>query len=602
MKMLFRLAIIGAVALSLSQTATSQAEPPKHEFRGAWIATVANLDWPSCRTCEPSQQQDELVQILDRLKAAGINAALFQVRTESDAFYDSPYEPWSYWLTNEQGADPGWDPLAFAVEEAHKRGMELHAWFNPYRADRGSNYTKAANHVTVEHPEWILDYETIKILDPGLPEVRDHVTNVIMDVVRRYDIDGVHFDDYFYPYEGTSNQDQATYAEYGGGFNDIGNWRRFNVFRFVRQVGDSLRAERPEVKYGISPFGIWKNGVPTGIVGMDAYNQIYADAVGWLDNQLLDYITPQLYWAFGGGQDYALLAPWWESQRNERHYYPGLGLYKADRSTFANNLYSASEVPNQIRFNRSTPGIQGNILFRAKNITQYSTQGFSDTLKTDLYRYPALTPIMEWKSQDAPGAPIDLAAAFPTDQEAGLVGLSWSAPAEGDTETQFFAVYRIPQAEATDLGTAMQKAENLAGITGETRFDDSPPRSDLYTYVVTSVSDNSIESAPSNAVQAQGGTSTESNGAFAFTLDAARPNPVTSQTELAFTLRQPANVTLRVVDVLGREVARLIEGAPHAAARHTVAWTPGAGLSSGTYFVVLEADGDRATRPVLVVR
>lgn len=596
--------LLFSIALALAASATAQSsDPPKHEFRGAWIATVINLDWPSSRTASPSQQRAELVAHLDRLKDAGINAALFQVRAESDAFYDSPYEPWSYWLTNEQGKDPGWDPLAFAVEEAHKRGIELHAWFNPYRADRGSGYAKADNHVTVAHPEWILDYGDIKILDPGVPAVRDYITEVIMDVVRRYDVDGVHFDDYFYPYSGTSNQDQATFSQHNDlGFNDIGNWRRFNVFRFIRQVGDSLRAERPEVAYGISPFGIWKNGVPAGITGMDAYSQIYADAVGWLDNQLLDYVTPQLYWAFGGGQDYGKLAPWWESVRNDRHLYPGHGLYRSDGATFANTLFSASEVPNQVRFNRQTPGIQGSVFFRAKNITQFSSKGFADTLKTDLYRHPALTPVMAWKSQDAPGAPASLSAAFPTGEDEGVVGLNWEAPTEGDTEAQFFAVYRIPQAEAADLETAMQKAENLVAVTGETTYTDSPPTGGLYTYVVTSVSHNSIESAPSNAVEAQGGTSTESDGALTFTLDAARPNPVTARTDLGFTLRQPAVVTLRVVDVLGREVARLIDTAPYAADRHTVSWAPAPGLSSGTYFVVLDADGSRTTRPILVVR
>ena len=596
-------ALVLLACLALAAPVAAQS-PPKHEFRGAWIATVVNLDWPSCRECTADQQKAQLIDILDGLKEAGINAALFQIRTEADALYDSPYEPWSYWLTGEQGAppEPYYDPLAFAIEEAHKRGMELHAWFNPYRADRGSDYPKAANHVTNTHPEWILDFGSIQILDPGLPAVRDYVTSVVTDVVRRYDVDGVHFDDYFYPYPPNqiSNEDAATYAEYGAGFNDIGNWRRFNVFRFVRQVRDSIQAVKPEVVYGISPFGIWKNGVPAGIAGLDAYSVVYADAVAWMNDGLLDYLTPQLYWAFGGAQDYGKLAPWWESVRNGRHLYPGHGLYRSERATFSGALFSASEVPDQIRLNRSLPGIDGSVFFRAKNITLYGSKGFADTLATDLYRYPALPPPMAWKSQVAPEAPTGLEGAIPTDIGGGGLQLTWQAPEESVVEARFFAVYRVPEAEADDLAAAMQKAENLAGVTGETVFHDVPPVSGTYTYVVTSVSPNSVESAPSNPIT-RGITDAEKPGApLAFALD-AWPNPVASSATVSFTLRQPAAVTVRIVDALGREVARLLDGETRPAATHTLTWAPG-GLGSGAYFVVLDADGERAARALTVVR
>ncbi|HIL56901.1 MAG TPA: glycoside hydrolase family 10 protein, partial [Rhodothermales bacterium] len=218
--------------LSLWLVPLANAQNAKHEFRGAWVASVANLDWPSCNGCSSSVQQTQLVQIMDGLKEAGVNAVVFQVRTESDALYDSPYEPWSYWLTGEQGTapDPFFDPLELAVELAHERGMELHAWINPYRADRGSSYPKADNHVTNTHPEWILSYPSgIKILDPGIPDVRDHVTGVIGDILRRYDVDGIHYDDYFYPYEGTSDEDDATFATYNRGFTNRGDWRRDNI-------------------------------------------------------------------------------------------------------------------------------------------------------------------------------------------------------------------------------------------------------------------------------------------------------------------------------------------------------------------------------------
>ncbi len=598
-----RLLLLLSLALGLAGPALAQEAPPKHEFRGAWIATVINLDWPSCRTCSVDVQQAELLAHLDGLQAAGLNAALFQVRAESDAFYDSPFEPWSHWLTGEQGTAPSpyWDPLAFAVEEAHKRGLELHAWFNPYRADRGSDYPKAASHVTNTNPEWILTFNDIKILDPGLPEVRDYVTSVVADVARRYDIDGVHFDDYFYPYPPNTitNEDDATFAQHNGGFTDRGNWRRFNIFRLVRQVRDSLQVVRPEAAFGISPFGIWKNGVPAGISGMDAHNTIYADAVAWLENDLVDYITPQLYWAFGGSQDYGALAPWWESVRNERHLYPGHGLYRSDRATYSGSLFSASEIPNQIRLNRATEGIQGSVHFRAKNITQFASRGFADSLRTDLYRTPALPPPMAWKSQDAPGSPSALVAA----ERPGTttVDLAWDAPTSGDAEARFFAVYRIPSSEAGDLGAAMEQSTNLVAVTGETTASDVPPVNDVYTYVVTSVSANSIESAPSNVVAVQSSVATERATPPALALAAPRPNPARSHAEVGFTLREPARVTLRGVDVLGREVARLLDDAPRAAGSHSATWQT-AGASSGTYLLVLEVDGQRASRPVVVTR
>ena len=600
--------LLALLALALTGGAAAQSSvPPKQEFRGAWIATVLNLDWPSCRSCAPSQQQAELRTLLDGLQDAGVNAALFQVRAESDAFYASSIEPWSYWLTNEQGRDPGWDPLQFAIDEAHARGIELHAWFNPYRADRGSEYPQAANHVTNVHPEWILDYGTIKILDPGLPQVRDYVTSIVMDVARRYAIDGVHFDDYFYPYEGTTVQDSASFRVYGGPFNgNVANWRRFNTFRFVRQVRDSLAVARPDIAYGISPFGIWKTGVPAGISGMSAYDQIYCDAVAWMQNQLLDYLTPQLYWRFGGGQDYGLLAPWWEAQRNGRHLYPGLGLYRADPSTNSGTLYAATEVPRQLRFNRATPGIDGSIYFRAKNLTVYASRGFADSLRTDYYRHPALTPTMPWKSQAAPGTPTDLMQIIPvTLVEPGQVQLVWTPPAAGDAPARFYAVYRLTPDEATDIPAALADATNLIAVTGDPQYLDTGVMiGDEVVYVVTAASANSVESAPSAPLALTVAPTAGEPGpaqADGLALSAPYPNPATADTRLTLTLDTPTAVTVRVVDALGREVAVLLRDQPLDAGRSVLAWDVSA-MGAGTYFVVVEGDGARAIRAVNVVR
>ena len=598
-----RLALFLALLLT---TPALHAQTDKQEFRGAWIASVINLDWPSCRTCSPAQQQSNLIRMLDGLQDSGINAVLFQVRSEGDALYPSEIEPWSYWLTGEQGTAPSpvWDPLAFAVEESHKRGMELHAWLNPYRADRGSNYPKAATHVTNENPEWLLSIGTLKIFDPGLQVSRDRVAAVVADITRRYDVDGIHFDDYFYPYPPNQigSEDAASFAADPRGFTDIGDWRRDNINRMVAQVQDSILAVDPEVVFGISPFGIWKNGTPSGITGLDAYGTIYADAVHWLTNETIDYVTPQTYWAFGGGQDYGKLVPWWESVRNDRHLYPGLGLYRAERNTFSGALFKPTEIPNQIRFARATEGVQGTVLFRAKNVTQFQTQGFRDTLQVDLYRQPALPPTMTWKSQEAPGMPTALTAAHTSGE--GAVTLDWTAPADGDAEARFYAVYRIPTSEAGDLAAATADGRYLARVTGETTVVDYPTLSGDFVYAVTAVSANSIESGtPTETASVQNVVSSDGPAVgLALGLEPARPNPFRDRTDVVFTLRASDQVTLRVVDVLGREVARLLDRSARPAGRQLVEWAPGADLPAGTYLLVLETSTARATRSVVHVR
>ncbi len=582
-------------------------EPPLYEFRGAWIATVAQLDWP--RGAGTEAQKASLVELLDRLKAAGINAVFFQIRPAADALYASSLEPWSHWLTGAQGKapEPFYDPLQFAIEETHRRGMELHAWFNPYRAVNGA-YPLAPEHVAVEHPEWILTFGDTKLLNPGIPAVRDYVISVVRDVVDRYDVDGVHFDDYFYPYSPhITSEDQATYQEFGGSFSSIDTWRRYNVNMLVRGVHEMIETVRPRVKFGISPFGIWKSGTPAGTSGLSAYDAIYADAVNWLDQQWIDYVVPQLYWSFAGGQDYAKLAPWWASVRNERHLYTGHGLYKADAATFSGTLYPANEVPRQVRFNREHPDIQGSVFFRARNLTTYPSKGFADSLKNDLFRYPALTPPMEWKDLTPPGTPQTLLFEW-TGEDA--VTLRWQAPvdASGEAEARFYAVFRVRSERPPDFAEVVLDARNLLAVTGDTLLTDRPGiASQPYYYAVAAVSANSVLSNVSNAVALEGkALSAETSVPTGFRLYQNYPNPFNPSTRIRFDLDRPANITLRIYNVLGQTVRTLILDIAYARGSYVMEWNGaddnGLPVSSGTYLYALDADGRREAELMALVK
>lgn len=606
-------AVTVLASIVVTEAWAQSSEPPKYEFRAAWIATVLRLDWPPVGQNQPSVQKEQLVKMIDELASIGINAIFFQVRSEADALYQSDYEPWSYWLTSTQGQapDPRWDPLEFAVEHAHKRGVELHAWFNPYRAVRGSGYTNSADHVSQTHPDWMLTFGSLQTFDPGLPETREHIIKVIADVATRFDIDGVHFDDYFYPYPPNqiTNEDDQTYEDHNRGFNNRGDWRRNNVDILIEALHDTLDAIDPNIKFGISPFGIWKNGVPTGIVGLDAYNVIYADATAWLEAQTIDYLSPQLYWAFGGGQDYAKLADWWAEQTSAvgRHLYPGHGLYRADGATFSGTLFSAREIPNQVRYNRANEAISGSVFFRAKNLTVYGSKGFADSLRTDLYRRPALHPVMEWKDLSLPEAPAGLTWEW---GDNGNVVLAWNPANKADavSETARYAVYRALAVEEPDADSVITDVTNLIAVTGENTFVDMPEIADAtYYYHVRSVSRNSIESEASNVVTLSGPVlATEYENVRSFQLRGNYPNPFTTLTTIEYSLVKAARISLTVYDALGRVVARPIAGALSSAGSHSAVWDgttlEGAMAPSGNYFYVLEADGRREARSMVLVR
>ncbi|MGH7679645.1 MAG: glycoside hydrolase family 10 protein [Gemmatimonadaceae bacterium] len=400
----------------LSQTVADSLRPPPvtREFRGVWVATVRNMDWPSRPDLSTSEQQQELLAILDRASSLKLNAIVFQVRTEADALYDSKLEPWSRYLTGEQGRkpDPLWDPLEFAVTEGHKRGLEVHAWFNPYRAAYRRDEPTASTHVSKRRRNLVVPYAQYLWMDPSKTEVRQMMLRVILDVVRRYDVDGVHIDDYFYPYPETAAgetipfPDAASYNAYkrGGGRLDRAHWRRRNVDALVSEFYQAVKREKVWVKVGISPFGIWRPGFPpTTTAGLDQYDELYADARKWWREGTLDYIAPQLYWPVQPAeQSYPVLLEWWSQENVKgRHLWPGLALYKLPLTTA--RRMRAADIVEEIQITRSTPGATGHIHFNATVIMQ-NVDGIADRL-AELYAEPVLVPASPWLDRIPPGRP-----------------------------------------------------------------------------------------------------------------------------------------------------------------------------------------------------
>lgn len=374
----------------------------KQEFRAVWIATVDNIDWPSKKGISVDSQKAEFIRLLDLHRQNGMNAVIMQVRPSTDAFYPSAYEPWSEWLSGVQGKPPSpyYDPLQFMITETHKRGMEFHAWCNPYRADfKTGKASIAPSHITRLHPDWFLDYGDKKYFDPGNNEAQAFVTEVIRDMTERYDVDAIHFDDYFYPYrvEGKEFPDSVSFAQYGKGMKKD-DWRRSNVDSVILTLSRIIKQTKPGVKFGISPFGVWRNSSqdPRGSntqAGQTNYDDLYADILLWLEKGWIDYVAPQLYWEFGHkAAPYEVLIDWWSKHTYGKHCYIGLGIYRAG----SNDAWKDSTlIPRQIELLRHTPNIQGMIFFSSKTFNR-NPNGWNDSLRFHYFREPALVPEMNW--------------------------------------------------------------------------------------------------------------------------------------------------------------------------------------------------------------
>jgi uncharacterized lipoprotein YddW (UPF0748 family) len=547
----------------------SQNSNPKREFRGIWIATVENIDWPSSKYLSSEQQKKEFITIIDRLKKDKFNAVFVQIRPSSDASYESSIEPWSEWLTGRQGRSPSpfYDPLKFIVEECHKRGIQIHAWFNPFRSVMNVHESSISpQHVSRLHPNWNVVYGKYKWLNPGLPEVRDYVLKIVMDVVRRYQIDGVHFDDYFYPYQVKDKKfhDEKTFARYSRGIRNLDDWRRDNINLFVKSVSDSINKVKPGIQFGISPFGIWKNkrDDPSGSLttGSESFNSTYADSRKWLKEEWVDYLVPQLYWHIGNARaDYKTLAKWWNENSFGKNIYLGESVYKigSDKNI---EWSSGSQIPAQIRLNRSLKNIKGNVFFNTISVMK-NLLGIEDSLRNNYYKYFALFPQIKLNDKTAPVAPYN-----PTYQRMnGQILLNWQKPekrADDDT-TKYFVIYQFEEQEIIDISRNDKIADVLYGT--ETGWLSTQRMNITHgiNYVVTALDKYGRESNDMCRIFVSP-VSTAGN-LIAGNFNTSNPNKLlinSRQTGLVISLKLAASgfVTLKVYDELGTEIKRLFYG------------------------------------------
>lgn len=466
-------------------TAISQ-NAPKREFRGAWIQCV-NGQFQGMPT---EQMQQTLTAQLDNLREAGINAIIYQVRPEADALYKSQYEPWSRFLTGVQGQQPKpfWDPLLFMVEECHRRGMEIHAWINPYRAKTKGTQTLAPHHPAKLYPQRFIAYDGQLFFDPGQPENRRYICKIVTDIVKNYDIDGIHMDDYFYPYpvKGVPFNDDASFAQYGRGFTNKADWRRDNVNKLIQEVHQTVRDLKPWVKFGVSPFGIWRNKQSDGALGSDTrglqnYDDLYADILLWVKNGWVDYNIPQVYWEIGhSAADYDTLVKWWAEHAAERPLFIGQDVMRTVKNADLQNP-SIHQQYAKMNLQRSLPAISGSCQWPASAVVE-NAGNYRDVLMQSYHRYPALQPTFPFIDNKAPGKVKKLKSVWTED---GLI-LFWTAPkaATEMDEARQYVVYRFAKGEDINL----DDPSKIVAITQRTHYKlPYVSGKEKYRYVVTAL-------------------------------------------------------------------------------------------------------------------
>ena len=490
-----KIVIVGLIIL-VGLSVSAKKKSPKREMRAVWIATVDNIDWPSKSGLSVAEQKAELITHLDQHKKNGMNAVIFQIRPATDALYESRYEPWSQWLTGKQGQapDPYYDPLQFAIEECHKRAMELHAWMNPYRAVYSYKDAETdPKHITNIQPELFLTYGKHKYFNPGLPETRNYVSKIVGDVVRRYDVDAIHFDDYFYPYKikGEAFPDSLSFANHGGNFypNRIDDWRRENVNLVIKQINDTIKSIKPWMPFGISPFGVWRNksldrkGSRTK-AGQTNYDDLYADVLLWLKKDWIDYVTPQIYWHIGKKvADYKTIAKWWNKNSFGKPCYIGQGAYRLNPKSGVKAWHNSDEIITQLRLNRKLKRVDGSMFFSSKSFTN-NLLGINEKLQSQIYQ--KLTLIPECKTID----PIQLSAPMKIGLSKGY--LHWDQ-VKG---AKCYVVYVFDKNDKIQL----DKADTILSITSQSQLK-LENGSENCKYVVTSISRTNTESIASESFE-----------------------------------------------------------------------------------------------------
>ncbi len=485
---------------SSQKSSIEQVMPPKREFRGVWIASVANIDYPTKKTLSSAEQKREFINIMDNHQRLGINAVLVQVRAASDALYAKSFEPWSEWLTGTQGKapEPYYDPMNFMIQQAHDRNMEFHAWLNLNRGTHGATRSVAPDHITRTKPEWFFTFSGAKVYDFGIPEVREYIVSVVRNIVRNYDVDGIHFDDYFYPYPvaGQKINDQATFSKYNRGFKNIQDWRRDNINLVVKAISDAIKEDKPWVKFGISPFGVWRSkdrdSQGSNTVGaLSSYDDLYADSRLWAKEGWVDYTAPQIYFSFGHKTvPYKPITNWWIQNSGQRHLYMGLGSYRIGEKN--KEWANASQIVRQVELNHSLKGVDGSIFYSSKSLMPMH-HALSDSLKKT-FAYPALQPTMPWKNAVPLPKPEIVELRRPAPSQAVI---RWEVPESLEKNVHRFVIYRFLRGERRTLDDPRNIIAILPNSNPKAYLDYTIDSNSQYEYAITAIDRLHNESKPS---------------------------------------------------------------------------------------------------------
>ena len=585
----------------MASSAMAESPPsPKKEFRSVWVTTAWGLDWP--KTTSTSGQQSSLIRILDQMVGQNMNAIVFQASARGDAYYQSERLPWAYNLTGTPGNDPGWDPLQFLIDEAHKRGMEVHAWFNafavayvsandaPASADIPNvlhNYIEWMEYDLVEQNDNSIDTVYNGWMNPGIPEAREWQVANVMELVENYDIDAIHFDRIRYA-SGGYTRDNTLMAEHNPeGIGTLADWRRWNVTEFVRMVHEGVQEIRPSVRVGVTPLGHYDAGSTDGWGAGYGYSSVFQDTRYWAEMGYVDYIAPQIYWDIGTTTPprFAYIVnDWVEKRRNDRFIYVGIAAYQP---------YVRSELGQQIDTSRAK-GADGQLFFRNDNIATSTFSGRYDRI--------AIVPPMTWRNMIEPNPVNNLAY----DITGNNILLTWDEPDPGRGETDPFfryLVYRAKTSQVISGQLIIDNPEHLIALTGERTLVDEPEAGndgEDYTYFVTALSRNNVEGDYIRVDATIVSTDEEPMVAQAFELDQNYPNPFNPTTNIAFTMPVTSHVTLEVFDVTGRLITTLVDE-NRSAGSHTVTWDASE-VASGVYLYRLQAGDFRKARSMMLMK